>query len=377
MSSGRRIVLSEDDFNDPPAGQGQASAGPPSAPAPALPPIARQTPLQVGASTPFPGALPAAGGSFINAPLVATLLPAVVGMLIAWGVTELTNVVNLANHARTKTGLDAYVGLWTGLLAVLFVAVLVGFDRAVAGAWAEAGRRAVRSAIPSAVTGFLAGFAAQAVYIQMIQSAFRHGDFSSSSARLYFARAVGWAIFGLGVGVVVGIIDRSPKKAVNGAIGGLVGGAIGGLVFQFSGIHLSSSDRVARLLGLLAISALVAIATRAVETVRREAWLRVVAGGMTGKEFILYHAVTRIGSDPKCEIFLLKDPAVEPLHAQIEERGAQRILTASPSTPALVNGSPTTSHTLRHGDTVQIGNTVISYAERASAPAAIAATPYR
>lgn len=377
MSNDRRIVLNEDDFKDAPAGQAAASPAASSAPSPTLPPIARQAPVRVGAATPFPGALPSAGGSFFNAPLVATLLPAVVGMLIAWGVTELTNVVNLANHARTKMGLDAYVGLWTGCLAVLFVAVLVGFDRAVGGAWGEAGRRAMRSAIPSTVTGFLAGFAAQAVYIQMIESAFRHGDFSPSSARLYFARAVGWAIFGLGVGLVIGIIDRSPRKAVNGAIGGLVGGAVGGVVFQFSGIHLGSSDRLARLLGLLAISALVAVATRAVETVRREAWLRVVAGGMEGKEFILYHAVTRIGSDPKCEIFLLKDPAVEPLHAQIEERGPQRILTASPAAPVLVNGAATTSHTLRHGDAVQIGNTVISYAERASVPAAAAATPYR
>jgi hypothetical protein len=231
--------------------------------------------------------------------------------------------------------------------------------------------------IPAAIAGFAAGFAAQAVYTRVLEDAFRAGDFSPSSARLYLARSLGWAIFGLGTGLVLGVIDRSPRKAVNGAVGGLVGGAIGGVVFQLSSIHLSSSDRLSRLLGLLAIAALVAIATRAVEAARREAWLRVVAGGMTGKEFILYHAVTRIGSSPQCEIFLLKDPAVEPLHAQIEERGPQRTLTASPAAPVLVNGSPTTSHTLRHGDTLQIGKTVISYAERASAHAAVTANLYR
>ena len=305
-------------------------------------------------------------GSFLNDPRAAALTSALVGMLVAWGVTELTNLVNLTSHANSKTGLDAYVGVWTGALAVLFVGVLVGFDRAVGGAWGEAASRAVRSAIPAAIVGFIAGFAAQAVYIKMIESAFKAGDYSSGSARLYFARAVGWAIFGLGAGVVLGIIDRSPKKAVNGAVGGLVGGAIGGVVFQFTGLHLGSSDRLARLLGLLAVGVLVALATRAIEAARREAWLRVVAGGMTGKEFILYHAVTRIGSSPQCEIFLLKDPAVEPLHAQIEDRGTQRILTASPSAPVLVNGSPTTSHVLRHGETIQIGKTVIAYAERAS-----------
>jgi Inner membrane component of T3SS, cytoplasmic domain len=384
MSSGRRIVLGEDDFKDPPPTQPATppvASSPPqqsAAAAPAtLPPIARHAPLQVGGAAPFAGTLAPQSRSFINDPRFATLVPAVVGMLLAWGVAELTNVVNLANRAKTKTGLDAYVGLWTGLLAVVFVAVLVGFDRAVGGAWSEAGRRAVRSLVPAALAGFLAGFAAQAVYIHMLESAFKAGDFTASSARIYLARAVGWAIFGLGVGVVLGIIDRSSKKAVNGAVGGLVGGAIGGVVFQFSGIHLSSSDRLARLLGLLAIAVLVAVATRAVETARREAWLRVVAGGMAGKEFILYHAITRIGSAPQCEIFLLKDSAVEPLHAQIEDHGRQRILTASPAAPVLVNGSPATSHTLSNGDTLQIGKTVISYAERAPAPAAVAATPYR
>jgi hypothetical protein len=288
-------------------------------------------------------------------------------MLLAWGVTELTNLPHLASRATSKTGLDAYIGVWTAVLEIVFVAVIVGFDRAVSGAWEEAGRRALRSIIPSAIAGFVAGFCAQAVYTQMIESAFRSGDFSPGSARLYLARALGWAIFGLGAGVVLGVIERSPKKAINGAIGGLVGGAVGGLVFQFTSLHLSSSERLARLLGLLAISALVALATQAVETVRREAWLRVVAGGMTGKEFILYHAVTRIGSSPQCEIFLLKDPAVEPLHAQIEDRTTQRILTASPAAPVLVNGSPATSHVLRDGETLQIGTTVMSYSERAAA----------
>jgi CDP-diglyceride synthetase len=361
VSDRRRIILSEDDFNEPPA----ATATAPPAPSPSLPPVARSAPMQLG-PTPF-AAKPVAGGSFVNAPVVAMLLPAVVGMLIAWGITELTNAVNLANHAHSKSGLDAYIGIWTGLLALLFVAVLAGFDRAVVGAWGEAGRRAARAVLPGAVAGFIAGFAAQAVYTQMIESAFRHGDYSGGT-RLYFARALGWAIFGLGVGVVLGITDRSPRKTLNGAIGGLVGGAVGGLVFQLSSIHVSSSERLSRLLGLMAIAVLVAVATRAVEAARREAWLRVIAGGMAGKEFILYHAITRIGSDPKCEIFLLKDPAVEPLHAQIDERGAQRVLSASPAAPVLVNGQPTTSHTMRSGDTIQIGNTVISYAERATAP---------
>ena len=121
--------------------------------------------------------------------------------------------------------------------------------------------------------------------------------------------------------------------------------------------NLGAGDRLSRLLGLLAVGALIAVAMRAVETARREAWLQVLAGGMAGKETatsILYHAITRIGSSPECEIFLLKDPSVAKVHAQIEDRGTQRILTAMQGSPVLLNQVPVASQVLRSGDQLQL-----------------------
>jgi Inner membrane component of T3SS, cytoplasmic domain len=371
VSDARRIVLTEDDFPDPTevtAAAPAASTPPASPPPPALPRVARGGAVHVApgpVTAPF-GSAPALG---LNRPVATALAAGLVGMLAAWAFTEVTHVVHLPLHARTKSGLHAYTGVWTGVVAIVFTAVLVGYDRAVGGAFGAAGRRALRAALPAFAIGFGAGFAASVVYVQMVEhvirSATAHGTFPSpDDARLYLARAIGWGIFGCGVGTIVGVVDRSRTKAVNGAIGGALGGALGGCVFNYSGVHLHNSDRTARLLGLVAVGVLVAIATRAVEAVRREAWLSVVAGGMAGKEFILYHSLTRIGSSPECEIFLLKDPAVEPLHAQVVDQGRQRLLTASPAAPVHVNQRPTTNHVLQSGDTLQIGNTVLAYAER-------------
>jgi hypothetical protein len=368
MTEERRIVITEDDLAGDPAATTHAAATPPPplSATGALPPLARQPPLNMGSTFASPGMAQSRGAAnILNDPRTGVLIAALVGMFLAWAISEITNLPSLALHARTETGLEAYVGVWTLVLEVVFVGVIVGFDRIVAGAFSEGLRRAMVAAIPASIVGFIAGFVAQDIYWNLIQN-----SFNPASGKAYLARAVGWAVFGMGAGVVLGIVDRSGKKALNGAVGGLAGGALGGIIFQFVSLHEQTHVRIARLLGLLAIAALVAIATRAIETARREAWLRVIGGGMTGKEFILYHQTTRLGSDPHCEIFLLKDPAVESLHAQIEDRAGQRLLSASPSAPVLVNSAPTTSRVLRNGDILQIGNTVIAYSERVAPHAA-------
>jgi hypothetical protein len=388
MSSGGRIVLGEDDFDDVPqqptgttaAPRGQPQPQPQQSPAAGLPPVARRAPVEIGG---FRGASsvgglqgtgtgkPGASGDWqrwLYDAKTGPLIAAVVGVALAWAITEVLDVQSLQNNATTKSGLNAAAGVWIGCIGVVFAAVVLGFDRAVAGAWPEAWRRAVRAAVPAFAVGFGSGYAAQAVYTHMVLNAFKDGDLNPASGRFYLARVIGWAIFGLGIGVTFGLIERAQRKAVNGALGGLAGGAIGGLIFQYVGLHVHSEGS-SRLLGLLGVGLMIALAIRAVEAVRREAWLQIVAGGMAGKEFVLYHAITRVGATPDCEIFLLKDPAVQPLHAQIEDRGSQRILTAAPGATVYINQQEAPSKVLRHGDQIQIGNTVIGYAERAVAPA--------
>jgi hypothetical protein len=373
-----RIVLGEDDFDEP-ASAAVAPPAPPRPPAPAappppasapgaLPPVTRRAPTAIATDGPAPPRAPQAGQPWLNDPRLAPLTAAGVGVLAGWAVTQALGVADIA--ATSSVGIDAATGLWTAIIAVLLGGSLLAFDRAVAGAWAAAWGRVASAALPLAAIGFAAGFAANALYLQILSSVLEGGDFSSfDDARFYLARAAGWAIFGAGVGTAIGFADGSRQRALNGAIGGTIGGALGGLAFQYANLHVSASESSSRLIGLAAVGGLIAVATRAVETARREAWLQIVGGGMRGKEFILYHDVTRLGSSPECEVFLLKDPGVAHEHARISLDGGRRLLTVAPEETVLVNGAPVVRHVLRTGDRLQIGHTLIDYSERAVAAA--------
>ena len=170
-------------------------------------------------------------------------------------------------------------------------------------------------------------------------------------------------MFGVGIGAAAGIAERSVGKATNGIIGGLVGGLLGGAVFHWLSLNIDSASE-ARLAGLSTIGIVVGAAIGIVEIARRQAWVRVVAGGMTGKEFILYHASTQVGSSPKCELTLIKDPDVLPFHMRIDDQGGRRLLTAYDGAEVTVNGAASRSRTLRNGDRVGLGGTTLEYLER-------------
>jgi len=105
-----------------------------------------------------------------------------------------------------------------------------------------------------------------------------------------------------------------------------------------------------------------------VEQIRRDNWLHIVAGPMTGKQFILYNPETSVGSDYRCDIVLTKDPAVAPLHATLilDPRGDLWLRPAT-SAPVLLNGGIPTNAPLNSGDRVSIGATTILVEQRAAA----------
>ena len=105
-----------------------------------------------------------------------------------------------------------------------------------------------------------------------------------------------------------------------------------------------------------------------VETARREHWLEIVSGGMAGKQFILYHQQTVIGSGADCHVTLIKDPAISPQQLQLTQ-GAAGLTARSldPQRPAQVNGSAILEHTLADADLLQVGSTVLRYRSKTAA----------
>lgn len=374
----RKIILSEDDFNEG-VTQGVSSPTQPGPAGPALPPVAPRNPSYVsptgagGQPGPREYALPAKpaspGVSLLVNPRTSFLVAAAAGVLLAWAVTQIFGIGD-ASFFISKAASDRNAAIWVAVVALLFGGVVLSFDRIVAGAWQTAASRVAIAAVPLFAVGYGSGYAANALYLQLLSGAVIT---SPNDGRFYLARSIGWAVFGLGVGITVGLADRSRSRAINGAIGGALGGAVGGLLFQAAASNLHTSDSISRLIGLAGIGGAIALATRAVEVARKDAWVHVVAGGMTGKEFILWHTVTRIGASPDCEIYILKDPAVIKLHAQIEDHGGRRLLRSVQDAPVLVNGAPVSTHWLRSADQIQIGSTLLAYSERAVAPTAPAA----
>jgi hypothetical protein len=100
-----------------------------------------------------------------------------------------------------------------------------------------------------------------------------------------------------------------------------------------------------------------------VESALKDRWFYVTSGPLAGKQFILYKPRTLIGSDQQSDIYLFKDPTILPTHAILEASGARMTLRAAG--PVFISGSPISSKVLLDGDLVQIGRYTFRYKERA------------
>lgn len=212
------------------------------------------------------------------------------------------------------------------------------------------------------VSGSLGGLFAQIFY------GWAAPEGNELSVQQVIARTLGWGIagiaIGLGLGLAHGLPSKSPRKILNGIMGGAIGGFAGG--FLFDPLAMVIGGFGSRLLAMLLIGGLSGAAIGLIEQMRKEAWVAVVGGPLTGKQFILYNAVTTIGSSPKCTIALLKDPHIAPEHCVIEMTGAAYQLRDLAGA-TLVNGRPIQRHQLRPGDIITVGATSLEYQDRAIA----------
>jgi len=87
-----------------------------------------------------------------------------------------------------------------------------------------------------------------------------------------------------------------------------------------------------------------------------------LAGPLAGKEFVLYKDPTSIGSSPKREIYLFKDPEVEPTHALIHRAGeGYEIEDQKSPSGTHVNGRKVSRQRLQNQDQIRVGQTVLLF----------------
>ena len=297
------------------------------------------------------GVLAGLGGSAVKQNLLAGLL----GGIFACVLSEV-----FFQHGASVTGsVLADMGLW-GAAVSASIGGALGCAEGVTGQVKE---KALLGGAVGAAVGLAGGFCG-GIFGQLIYSLLGGGARVNSWAEQVLARTLGWALLGMCMGVAQGASGKAWKKVVNGLLGGLLGGAIGGLAFDFLA-NIFQTGVLSRLFGVTILGGLTGAGIGLVEEARKEAWLKVLEGPQSGKQFIIYAAVTRIGSSPQCEIVLIKDPLVQAEHCRIAGRANSYYLECRPGADVLVNGAPAVgSSRLKRGITMRVGKSLLMYEDK-------------
>jgi hypothetical protein len=223
--------------------------------------------------------------------------------------------------------------------------------------------------------GFLSSVVANVVYAPLNKLAVQQFDPTGESLTAFGfvvqmgGRSLAWCLAGMAMGLGQGIALRSKRLLLYGFIGGLVGGLLGGLLFDPIDLLLlgpsKPSAHWSRLVGFTVVGASVGFMIGLVELLARDAWLRMTAGPLAGKEFLVFKDTMKIGASPNSDIYLFNDPLVVGHHATIRALGDDcDIEAATKDAVLLVNDRPVGRTRLRHGDQITIGRTMFVFQKR-------------
>lgn len=301
----------------------------------------------------------ASGGSFFLKSWVYLGIAGAAGAFLAWALAE-------PSLADVK-GEEGWGNDWIVVLVIIFICVGLALAESIA-------ERSTQKAI---VRGFLAlilGLALGWVFDKLADNIYEVGRQSIPKLGfekdlhnpviwlvIWFVRGIAWMVFGISCGIVYGIVGKSPKKGLYGVIGGVLGAGVGAFLFDPISLLVDGAE-VSRFIGFTIFGACTGVAIGLVESALKDRWLYVSSGPLSGKQFILYKPVTKLGSLQSNDIYLFKDPEISPTHASIELRGSSATLKATGST--FVAGQPVTQRVLRSGDIIQIGRYTFQYQEK-------------
>ena len=179
-------------------------------------------------------------------------------------------------------------------------------------------------------------------------------------------RMIGWALFGLTIGVGEGVLMRSWRRMALGAVGGLVGGVLGSLAFVGVG-YAFALPAFSRALGFTLLGALIGLFTGLMPVVASRVLgalgtLKVISSGRhEGKEILLDKPVISIGRDDGCDLGLYGIADVQPRHAEIRRAPAGYVVQRLSNASLWVNGEPVQQQMLHSGDHIKAGGAEILF----------------
>lgn len=297
------------------------------------------------------------------------------GALGAWGLLE--PFLHEGSHAARSTA-ESIAWFMLFPLVAAFIGLFLGAAEGIMSR--NLGRAALCALVGLGVgmaLGLVSIFLANIVFFIMNRVAEGIGGPRAEGGRptglallaLIMGRGVAWAIAAIPAGIGQGVALRERKVLLNGLLGGVFGGLLGGLLFDPINLVLSDGESaaVSRAVGFAVIGLMVGLFVGLVEQWTKTAWVLMRVGPLAGKQFVIYRNPTVIGSAPKADIYIFKDPAIEPRHALIHNRGG-RFELEDCNTPdgTYVNGIPIKKHILESGDQVVLGKTVLEFSLKES-----------
>ncbi len=270
-----------------------------------------------------------------------------IGGLVAW---QVSNTLGLSFTGTFYMNV-AIVGGLVGLIVGLFIGITEGL---ITRNWFQA----LKAGLVGAVVGVLAGAIGLAV-----------GEFLFQTVGAgELGRALGWALFGLLIGLAEGLIGRS--EVWKPALGGLIGGAVGGLLLETIGVRFTTNLLTGKAIGMVILGALVGLFISLISVALSRAWFEVTSGKLKGTEFILDKFMRAggpsiaIGSSPLKSEIVLPDPDISPQHAMLTGDGSRFSLQDRSMSGTFVNGRKIERAQLANGQKIRMGNTELVYHEK-------------
>ena len=268
------------------------------------------------------------------------------GGLFGWQVSDLLGLSFASNLYLSEAVVGAMVGLCVGLC--------IGLTE---GALTRNPVQAVKSGLFSGLLGSLAG----AVGLPL-------GEFFFQSVGAGITgRALGWAVFGLMIGLAEGIVGKS--QVWKGVLGGAIGGALGGVLLE-SAHNWLQDPLTGKAAGLVLLGAAVGAFISLIVVLLSRAWLEVTSGKLKGTEFILDKFMQSggpaiaIGSSPLKSEIVLPDPDIAPQHAMLTGDGMRFALKDMSLSGTFINNKRIERTHLADGQVLRMGNTEMVYHEK-------------
>jgi hypothetical protein len=245
---------------------------------------------------------------------------------------------------------EAVVGALVGLCIGLFIGITEGLMT----------RNAVAAAKSGVLSGLL-GLVAGAIGLPLSEFFFQ------TIGGGVIGRALGWGIFGMLIGLAVGVFGQS--QIWKGMLGGFIGGAIGGVLLEAVRTWLQN-PLTGKAAGLVLLGASVGAFISLVVVLLGKAWLEVTSGKLKGTEFMLdkfMHAggpAIAIGSSPLKSEIVLPDPDIAPQHAMLTGDGSQFTVKDMSLSGTFINNKKIEHAKLTNGQKIRMGNTEMVYHEK-------------